>query len=77
MAQIKPEQFIRVWLEAIENRNNKEWVAETLGVPTHTVTNMAKALRDAGVELPPIRRTFAEGADIGQLNKLIREQLGS
>lgn len=77
MSKVKPEHFVRLWLEAVDNGESIGWIANTLKVSDTHVHALAKALRRAGVELPPIRRKFVEVADIGRLNELIRKQFGS
>ncbi len=75
--RIKPEQFVRLWLEAVENREGISWIANTIGCSDQHVHMMAGALRKSGVELPSIRKTFVEAIDVNQMNKLIKEQLGN
>lgn len=75
--RIKPEQFVRLWLEAVENRKGISWISQTIGCSDQTVHSMAASLRGKGVELPSIRRTFAEAIDVSKMNDLIRKQFGN
>lgn len=74
--RIKAEQFVRLWNEAVENRESLTWIANTIGCSTQTVSVMASSLRKQGVELPSIRRTFVETVNVDELNKLIKEKFG-
>lgn len=76
MSKIKAEQFVRLWNEAVENRNGISWIAHTVGCSDQTVHVMANSLRKQGVELPNIRRTFVETVDVKKLNRLIAEKFG-
>ena len=76
MSKIKAEQFVRLWNEAVENRNNISWIATTLGCSDQHVHMLAAALRKQGVNLPSIRRTFVETVDVKQLNRMIAEKFG-
>jgi biotin operon repressor len=75
--RVKAEDFVRLWNEAVENRESLNWIANTIGCSNQTVSTMAATLRKQGVNLPNIRRTFLETVDVDQLNKLIREKFGS
>jgi biotin operon repressor len=75
--RIKAEQFVRLWLEAVEKRESINWIAHTVGCSSATVSQMASNLRKQGVELPKIRRTFVETIDVTSMNKLIKEKLGN
>ncbi|WP_241473808.1 hypothetical protein [Mycolicibacterium neoaurum] len=74
--RVKPEQFVRLWLEAVENRESIGWIANKIGCSDQFVSAMAATLRSQGVSLPSIRRTFAEAIKVDDLNKLIREKFG-
>jgi biotin operon repressor len=76
MSKIKAEQFVRVWLEAVDNSDSLTWVASTLGISTQRVSTLADNLRKNGVALPSIRRPFVEPLKIDKLNQLIREKFG-
>lgn len=76
MSKIKAEQFVRLWNEAVENRHGVSWIAKTIGCSDQTVHVMAASLRNKGVKLPNIRRTFVETVDVKQLNRLIAEKFG-
>lgn len=76
MSKIKADQFVRVWNEAVENRNSISWIAKTLGCSDQHVSVLAAALRSKGVNLPNIRRTFVETVDVNQLNRMIAEKFG-
>lgn len=74
--RIKAEDFVRLWMEAVENRNGISWLANTIGCSDQTVHIMASNLRKQGVNLPNIRRTFVETVKVDDLNKLIRQKFG-
>lgn len=76
MSRIKSEQFVRVWLEAVDNGDSLTWIASTLGVSSQQVSILARNLRSNGVNLPSIRRPFVELLKVDQLNKLISEKFG-
>lgn len=75
--RVKAEDFVRLWNEAVENRESLNWIANTIGCSNQTVSIMASSLRKQGVELPSIRRTFVETINVDQLNKLIKEKFGN
>lgn len=72
--KIKAEQFVRLWLEAVENRESVAWIAHKIGCSDQYVHTMASTLRSKGVELPNIRRTFIETVKVDDLNRLIKEK---
>lgn len=74
MSKIKSEQFVRVWLEAVDNSDSLTWIASTLGISAQRVSILANNLRKNGVDLPSIRRPFVEPLKVDQLNKLIAEK---
>lgn len=74
--RVRAEEFVRLWNEAVENRESMTWVANTIGCSVQTVQSMASTLRKQGVELPSIRRTFMETIDVGKLNALIKQKFG-
>lgn len=75
--RVKAEQFVRLWMEAVEKRESISWIASTIGCSDQTVHIMAGNLRKRGVELPNIRRTFVETIDVNKMNALIREKFGN
>lgn len=74
--RIKAEQFVRLWIEAVENREGISWIARTIGCSDQTVHIMANNLRKNGVALPSIRRTFVETINVNEVNKLIKQRFG-
>jgi hypothetical protein len=74
--RVKAEDFVRIWMEAVENRNGISWIASTIGCSDQTVNVMASNLRKHGVILPNIRRTFVETIDVKAMNKLISDKFG-
>lgn len=74
--RVKAEDFVRLWNEAVENRESINWIANTIGCSNQTVSVMAANLRKQGVKLPNIRRTFVETIDVNQLNRMIAEKFG-
>lgn len=75
--KVKAEQFVRLWLEAVENRESIAWIANRVGCSDQYVSVMVATLRKQGVELPAIRRTFVETIKVEDLNALIREKFGN
>lgn len=76
MTKVKAEQFVRLWNEAVENRHSINWIAKNLGCSDQHVSVMASSLRNQGVNLPSIRRTFVETIDVNQLNRIIANKFG-
>lgn len=74
--RVKASDFVRLWMEAVENRESIAWIANTIGCSSQTVSIMASNLRKQGVVLPNIRRTFVETIDVEAMNKLIRSKFG-
>jgi DNA-binding transcriptional regulator LsrR (DeoR family) len=74
--RVKAIDFVRLWMEAVENRQSISWIAKTIGCSDQTVHIMASNLRKQGVVLPNIRRTFVETINVDEMNKLIREKFG-
>lgn len=74
--KIKAEEFVRLWNEAVENRRSINWIAKTIGCSDQHVSVMAASLRNQGVNLPSIRRTFVETIDVDKLNRLIAQKFG-
>lgn len=75
MRKIKAKHFVTLWLEAYENGDGLDWIAERMNRPTTVVNGMAATLRREGVELPSLRRRHVESVSIEDLNKMIREKL--
>lgn len=75
--RIKAEDFVRIWIEAVDNRESINWIANTIGCSNQTVSMMASSLRKNGVDLPPIRRTFVETIDVNKMNELIKQKFGN
>jgi len=75
--RIKAEDFVRLWLEAVENRESISWIASTIGCSDQHVHTLASNLRKNGVDLPNIRRPFVETIDVNRMNALIREKFGN
>lgn len=73
--RVKPEQFIRLWLEAYRNRQKIAWIAETMGVSQATVSRLASNCRKKGVKLPNLNQSFTEAVKVDELNKMISQQL--
>lgn len=74
--RIKSEDFVRLWMEAVENREKISWIANTIGCSDQHVHLLAGTLRKQGVNLPNIRRTFVETIDVNKMNELIRQKFG-
>lgn len=76
MGKVKSEQFVRVWIEAVDNNESLTWIANTLGISGQRVSQLAANLRSNGVALPNIRRPFVEPVKVADLNKLIAQKFG-
>lgn len=75
--RVTAEQFVRLWMEAVEKREKISWIANTIGCSDQSVHIMASNLRKKGVELPNIRRTFIETIDVNKMNELIKKQFNN
>lgn len=75
MKQIKAEHFVSLWLEAYQNGDGVDWIAERMNRPRTTVNGMAATLRREGIKLPTLRRRHIEAVNIEDLNRMIREKL--
>ena len=76
MKQVRAEHFVQLWLEAYENGDGIDWIAERMNRPNSTINGMAATLRREGVRLPTLRRRHIEAVNIHDLNSMIKEQLG-
>lgn len=74
--RVDAASFIDAWVDAYENGGNQSDVARRLGCSAANVSNRAKKLRDAGVELPELTVTRGVKLDIESLNARLRERIG-
>lgn len=66
------KRFVKVWVEAAKQGENKAWVARKLSVSKSAVSNRAVGLRKMGVKLPTLGKG-RENVDVASLNTLIEE----
>jgi len=76
MARVDAGNFIEVWCDVYDNGGNQSDVARKLGCSAANVSNRAKKLRDAGVDLPELTVTRGVKLDIESLNARLRERIG-
>jgi len=75
MRSIKAKHFVALWLEAYQNGDGLQWIAERMNRPHTTINGMATQLRREGVKLPTLRRRHIEAVSIEDLNRMIKEKL--
>lgn len=69
---VSPEQFVKKYMEAYKNGENKRWIATELNLANSTVSTRVSILRAKGVRLPALKNgippIYPEA-----LNKIIEE----
>lgn len=75
MRQVKAQHFIALWTEAYKRGETISWISERMNKSKATVSQMAYQLRNAGIDLPTLKRPHVETLDIDDLNWLIKKQL--
>lgn len=68
--------FVDAWVNAFENGGNQSDVARSLGCSAANVSNRAKKLREAGVDLPELQVTRGVKLDIDALNERLKARIG-
>ena len=76
MARTDAGSFIDAWMDAYEQKGNQSDVARTLGCSAANVSNRAKKLREAGVDLPELTVTRGVKLDISALNDRLKARIG-
>jgi len=74
--RVDANTFIDTWCDVYDNGGNQSDVARRLGCSAANVSNRAKKLRDAGVDLPELTVTRGVKLDIESLNARLRERIG-
>lgn len=75
---VSNEDFVRVWLEAIELGEGTYWMSKQLNLATASIRHRADNLRKNGVKLPKMLlkpKTSKYKVNSGELNKIIKEKL--
>lgn len=67
------KSFVLAWVEAYNKGKGAAFIAEKLQLDTKAVSAKAYALRQKGVKLPALRRTFVE-LNVDELNSLISQK---
>ena len=76
MARVDASSFVDAWMDAYDNGGNQSDVARRLGCSAANVSNRAKKLREAGVDLPELTVVRGVKLDIDALNARLRERIG-
>ena len=76
MARVDAASFVDAWMDAYDNGGNQSDVARTLGCSAANVSNRAKKLREAGVDLPELQVTRGVKLDIESLNERLKARIG-
>lgn len=74
--RVDAQTFVDTWCDVYENGGNQSDVARRLGCSPANVSNRAKKLRDAGVDLPELMVVRGVKIDIDALNARLRERIG-
>ena len=74
--RVNAHDFIDVWCDVYANGGNQSDVARTLGCSAANVSNRAKKLREAGVDLPELTVTRGVKLDIESLNERLKARIG-
>lgn len=76
MARVDAASFVDAWVGAYENGGSQADVAKTLGCSGANVSNRAKKLREAGVDLPELKVARGVKLDIESLNARLKARIG-
>ena len=76
MARVDAASFVDAWMDAYDNGGSQATVAKTLGCSGANVSNRAKKLRDAGVDLPELKVARGVKLDIDALNERLKARIG-
>lgn len=74
--RVDAASFVDAWMDAFDNGGNQSDVARTIGCSAANVSNRAKKLRDAGVDLPELKVTRGVKLDIDSLNARLKARIG-
>jgi len=72
------KEFVMTWVFASKNKLGKQYVADETGLEYIDVTNLNIALRNKGVQLPPLQKgqkSFLGDTTVLELNELISDEL--
>lgn len=76
MARVDAATFVDAWVNAYERGGNQSDVARELGCSAANVSNRAKGLRNAGVDLPELVVSRGVKIDIDALNERLKARIG-
>jgi transcriptional regulator len=76
MARVDAGSFVDAWMDAYDKGGNQSDVARTLGCSAANVSNRAKKLREAGVDLPELQVVRGVKLDIESLNARLKARIG-
>ena len=76
MARVDAASFVDAWVSAYENGGSQATVAASLGCSGANVSNRAKKLREAGVDLPELTVTRGVKLDVESLNARLKARIG-
>lgn len=76
MARVDAATFVETWCDVFDNGGNQSDVARRLGCSAANVSNRAKNLRNAGVDLPVLQVVRGVKLDIDALNERLRSRIG-
>ena len=76
MARVDAASFVDAWMDAYDKGGNQSDVARTLGCSAANVSNRAKKLREAGVDLPELTVTRGVKLDVESLNARLKARIG-
>ena len=76
MAKVDAASFVDAWVKIYEQGGSQSDVAREIGTSAANVSNRAKKLRDAGVDLPELTVTRGVKLDIESLNARLKARIG-
>lgn len=68
--------FVDAWVSAYEAGGNQSDVARSLGCSAANVSNRAKKLKEAGVDLPELTVVRGVKLDVDALNERLKARIG-
>jgi len=76
MAKVDAASFVDAWVKIYEQGGSQSDVAREIGTSAANVSNRAKKLRDAGVDLPELTITRGVKLDVESLNARLKARIG-
>lgn len=76
MAKVDAASFVDAWVTVYERGGSQSDVAREIGTSAANVSNRAKKLRDAGVDLPELTVTRGVKLDVAALNERLAARIG-